>query len=94
VAVNRLQIIAEFCGHGVGKVFHASPMVIHDRNNQRDKMQLWQTFTIEPILCTGAPRHRVWPDKWTVVTKDGGLAAQYEHTILITPDGAEVLTVA
>jgi methionyl aminopeptidase len=91
---HRLQVIAEFCGHGVGKIFHAAPMIIHDRNNQRDKMQLWQTFTIEPILCTGAPRHRIWPDKWTCVTKDGGLAAQYEHTILITPEGAEVLTVA
>lgn len=41
-------------------------MIMHNRNNERDKMQLWQTFTIEPILCTGSPRHRVWPDKWTV----------------------------
>lgn len=82
----------EFCGHGVGAIFHASPMILHNRNNERDKMQLGQTFTIEPILCTGSPRHRTWPDKWTVVLNDGGLAAQYEHTILITPDGAEILT--
>ena len=65
----RFQIIPQFCGHGVGTIFHASPMIMHSRNNEPDKMQLWQTFTIEPILCTGSPRHRVWPDKWTVSTR-------------------------
>jgi methionine aminopeptidase len=63
---RRFQIVPQFCGHGVGAIFHASPMIMHNRNNEPDKMQLWQTFTIEPILCTGSPRHRVWPDKWTV----------------------------
>jgi hypothetical protein len=56
--------------------------------------QLNSTFTIEPILTEGSPRFVEWKDKWTVVTADGGLAAQAEHTVLITPDGAEVLTVA
>ena len=64
--ICRFQIVPQFCGHGVGTIFHASPMIMHSRNNEPDKMQLWQTFTIEPILCTGSPRHRVWPDKWTV----------------------------
>lgn len=89
----KLSVVAEFCGHGVGKIFHASPVIQHTRNNVGDKMKTWQTFTIEPILCTGSPRNSIWADDWTCVTRDGSLAAQYEHTILVTPDGAEVLTV-
>lgn len=60
----------------------------------RPPRQVNSTFTIEPILTEGSPRSIEWKDKWTVVTADGGLAAQMEHTILITPNGAEVLTVA
>ena len=59
----RLKCVAEYCGHGVGKIFHAAPMVQHTRNNVREKMQPWQTFTIEPIFVTGAPRSHPWPDK-------------------------------
>ena len=54
--------------------------------------QVGQTFTVEPILVAGRPRNRVWKDKWTAVTEDGGLAAQWEHTVLITPSGHELLT--
>ena len=55
-------------------------------------MQLGQTFTIEPIFVLGSPRFRIWNDQWTAVTLDGSWAAQHEHTVLITPDGCEILT--
>jgi len=92
VRKTDFTIIEDFCGHGVGEIFHAHPCVVHKSNNVLDKMVPWQTFTIEPILCTGSPKSKGWPDNWTVVTKDGGRTAQFEHTILITPDGHEILT--
>lgn len=91
---HKLNVSKDFIGHGVGRVFHARPHVMHVRNNETDKMQVNSTFTIEPILCEGTSRMVEWKDNWTVVTADGGLAAQAEHTILITPNGAEILTVA
>ncbi|KIZ06250.1 methionyl aminopeptidase [Monoraphidium neglectum] len=90
---HKFQVSKDFIGHGVGKVFHARPHVQHVRNLDMDKMQLNSTFTIEPILVEGSPKMVEWKDNWTVVTADGGLAAQMEHTLLITPNGAEVLTV-
>lgn len=90
---NKMTNVADFCGHGVGTVFHAAPMVQHCRNGERSKMEVGQTFTIEPILCTGKSKFKTWSDKWTAVTLDGCRSAQYEHTILITPNGYEVLTV-
>ena len=85
-------VIREFVGHGVGRVFHAAPHVMHCRNGEPGVMQPGQTFTIEPMLVLGNTAWRMWPDNWTVVTKDGSAAAQYEHTILITDKGHEVLT--
>ena len=85
-------VIREFVGHGVGRVFHAAPHVMHCRNGEPGVMQPGQTFTVEPMLVMGNTAWRMWADNWTVVTKDGGLAAQYEHTILITEKGHEVLT--
>ncbi|KAK9841101.1 hypothetical protein WJX84_003371 [Apatococcus fuscideae] len=105
VPINRIgQVIQEFAdkhkygcvkemvGHGVGTVFHCAPPIFHTRNREPGTMQPWQTFTIEPIFTAGAPRHRTWKDHWTMVTKDGQRAAQYEHTILITDKGHEILT--
>jgi methionyl aminopeptidase len=92
-AKHKYGVSRDFIGHGVGKVFHAGPHVIHVKNSQRERMQLNSTFTIEPILVEGSPKMVEWKDGWTVVTADGSLAAQMEHTVLITPDGAEVLTV-
>eukprot|EP00877_Chromochloris_zofingiensis_P015216 jgi/Chrzof1/9949/Cz04g21230.t1 len=89
---NKVSVVKDFIGHGVGKVFHAMPQVFHTRNNEGGKMQVNQTFTIEPIFAEGNTKLRTWADKWTVVTADGGLAAQWEHTILITENGAEILT--
>ncbi|KAK9816808.1 hypothetical protein WJX72_005301 [[Myrmecia] bisecta] len=90
-----LKICQDFVGHGVGWAFHSMPMVHHTPNNEPDIMRIGQTFTIEPIFVNGNPRCKPpWKDKWTVVCADGSLAAQCEHTILITKDGHEVLTVA
>lgn len=66
--------------------------MLHNRNNQPGSMQVNQTFTIEPILVAGNPKVKMWKDDWTAVSADGSLSAQCEHTILITPNGAEILT--
>ncbi|KAL3833351.1 hypothetical protein ACJIZ3_008087 [Penstemon smallii] len=89
---HRYGVVEQFVGHGVGRVFHSDPVVLHHRNNGRGSMMLNQTFTIEPMLTIGSINPVMWKDKWTVVTEDGSLSAQFEHTILITKDGAEILT--
>lgn len=86
------RIVKEFVGHGVGKVFHAGPYVYHHRNRELGSMKKNQTFTIEPIFIQGNPKHRQWDDGWTEVAVDRSLSAQCEHTILITSDGHEILT--
>ncbi|RCV08468.1 hypothetical protein SETIT_1G329200v2 [Setaria italica] len=88
----KFGIVRHFVGHGVGKVFHAEPVVLHFRNNEWGRMMLNQTFTIEPMLTLGSINPVMWSDDWTAVTEDGSLSAQFEHTILITEDGAEILT--
>ncbi|XP_021274989.1 methionine aminopeptidase 1D, chloroplastic/mitochondrial isoform X2 [Herrania umbratica] len=88
----RYGVVRQFVGHGVGRVFHADPVVLHFRNNDGGCMVLNQTFTIEPMLTIGSINPEMWDDNWTVVTSDGSLSAQFEHTILITEDGAEILT--
>ncbi|KAJ3693488.1 hypothetical protein LUZ60_008968 [Juncus effusus] len=90
---NGYNIVETFVGHGVGKIFHSEPLIIHTRNNRPGKMVEGQTFTIEPILTTGTNRYVMWDDSWTALTADGSLAAQFEHTILITKSGAEILTI-
>ncbi|KAH7434059.1 hypothetical protein KP509_07G099100 [Ceratopteris richardii] len=87
-------VVRHFVGHGVGKIFHSAPAVLHFRNNDRSRMVVGQTFTIEPILTIGGIEDETWDDNWTVVTADGSLAAQFEHTLLITEKGVEILTVA
>ncbi|KAK9713516.1 hypothetical protein RND81_06G032400 [Saponaria officinalis] len=88
----RYGVVRQFVGHGVGRVFHADPVIQHFRNNDGGQMILNQTFTIEPMLTIGSCKPLMWDDDWTVVTEDGSLSAQFEHTILITQDGAEILT--
>lgn len=89
---HKYGVVREFVGHGVGQAFHSLPTVPHCRNNGRAIMVPGQTFTIEPMLTEHGVKGRMWKDNWTVVTTDGGLAAQYEHTILITEKGHEILT--
>ncbi|KAL5752935.1 hypothetical protein ACOSP7_023119 [Xanthoceras sorbifolium] len=88
----KYGVVRQFVGHGVGRVFHADPVILHYRNNDGGRMMLNQTFTIEPMLTIGSINPVMWEDNWTVVTQDGSLSAQFEHTILITQDGAEILT--
>jgi methionyl aminopeptidase len=85
--------VKSFCGHGIGSVFHANPNILHYRNNEpAGKMAAGHTFTIEPMICEGNASYLMWPDDWTVTTKDGKRSAQFEHTLLITKDGVEALT--
>lgn len=88
----KYGIVQRLVGHGVGKSFHAPPFVLHHKNDEKLKMVVGQTFTIEPILSLGSVDASLWEDKWTMVTVDASLAAQCEHTILITEGGREVLT--
>mmetsp|Transcript_14020 Transcript_14020/g.48281 ORF Transcript_14020/g.48281 Transcript_14020/m.48281 type:complete len:350 (+) Transcript_14020:155-1204(+) len=89
---HKLGVVREFVGHGVGQKFHCGPTVVHCRNRERGKMVENQTFTIEPMLTIGTTRGQMWRDEWTVTTADKKWTAQFEHTILITADGAEILT--
>lgn len=89
----RYSVVQEYCGHGIGKVFHEEPQVLH-YGEPGTRMQLvpGMTFTIEPMVNAGRRHTRLLKDGWTVVTKDRKLSAQWEHTILVTEDGHEVLT--
>jgi methionyl aminopeptidase len=88
-----LSVVRTFCGHGIGEVFHSRPQIPHYYEvTAATIMEPDMTFTIEPMIAFGTGRHLTWDDGWTAVTADGRRTAQYEHTILVTPTGAEVLT--
>ncbi|KAG0076070.1 Methionine aminopeptidase 1D, chloroplastic/mitochondrial [Podila epicladia] len=86
------SVSEQFSGHGIGKEFHCLPLIYHHDNDEEGLMEKGMIFTIEPMFCQGTAIGVQWPDKWTVTTADGGRSAQFEHTILITDDGAERLT--
>lgn len=89
------SIVREFCGHGIGKGFHEDPQVLHyGKLGQGLTLKAGMMFTIEPMVNVGKPHIRHMPDGWTVVTKDRSLSAQWEHTILVTDDGYEIMTVS
>ncbi len=90
---NHYSIVREYCGHGIGKGFHEEPQVMHfGKPGTGMELQEGMTFTIEPMVNQGKRYSKTLPDGWTVVTKDRKLSAQWEHTILVTADGYEVLT--
>ena len=92
---HGFSIVREFCGHGIGKVFHEEPQVLHyGKKGTGLELKEGMTFTIEPMVNAGKRDIRMMPDGWTVVTKDRSLSAQWEHTILVTKNGYEVLTVS
>lgn len=92
---NGYSVVREFCGHGIGKQFHEEPQIVHyGRPGTGMKLQPGMIFTIEPMINAGKAGIRVLGDGWTVVTKDHSLSAQWEHTILVTENGYEVLTVS
>ncbi|HLF38826.1 MAG TPA: type I methionyl aminopeptidase [Burkholderiales bacterium] len=89
------SVVREFCGHGIGRKFHEEPQVLHyGRPGVGLKLGPGMTFTIEPMINAGKPDIRQLADGWTVVTKDHSLSAQWEHTVLVTGSGYEVLTVS
>ncbi|MCH8933836.1 MAG: type I methionyl aminopeptidase [Nitrospina sp.] len=87
------SVVREFCGHGIGRNFHEDPQVLHfGKFGQGMVLEEGMTFTIEPMINQGKPALKILDDKWTAVTQDGNLSAQYEHTILVTGNGHQVLT--
>lgn len=90
---NRFSVVREYCGHGIGKIFHEPPNVLHyGTPGTGEELKSGMIFTIEPMINAGKRFVKLLPDKWTVVTKDHSLSAQWEHTILVTDNGFEVLT--
>ena len=90
---RRFTVVQEYCGHGIGRNFHEDPQVLHyGIPGTGLVLEAGMTFTIEPMINAGKRYVRLLPDNWTVVTKDRSLSAQWEHTILVTGDGYEVLT--
>jgi len=90
---HRYSVVRDFCGHGIGKVFHEEPQVMHyGKPGTGMELKEGMTFTIEPMINQGKYHTKVLGDGWTAVTKDHKLSAQWEHTILVTADGHEVLT--
>jgi methionyl aminopeptidase len=90
---NRFSVVREYCGHGIGQVFHEEPNVLHyGKEGTGDELLPGMIFTIEPMINAGKRDTKLLPDAWTVVTKDHSLSAQWEHTILVTDTGYDVLT--
>ncbi len=90
---NRCSVVREYCGHGIGRGFHEEPQVLHyGKPGTGLQLEAGMTFTIEPMINAGKRHVKLLNDNWTVVTKDHSPSAQWEHTILVTEDGYEVLT--
>ncbi len=90
---GNCSVVREYCGHGIGRVFHEDPQVLHYGDPGTGlALEAGMTFTIEPMINAGKRHVKLLPDQWTVVTKDHSLSAQWEHTVLVTEAGFEVLT--
>lgn len=95
VEKNRFSVVREYCGHGIGEVFHEEPQVLHyGKRGTGLELREGMILTVEPMVNAGKANVRLMPDGWTVITKDHSLSAQWEHTCLITNDGFEVLTLS
>jgi methionine aminopeptidase len=93
VEKNRCSVVREYCGHGIGRVFHEDPQVLHYGSPGTGlELRAGMTLTVEPMVNAGKAAVKLLPDGWTVVTKDHSLSAQWEHTVLVTETGHEVLT--
>lgn len=92
---HGFSVVREYCGHGIGRIFHEDPQVLHyGRPGTGMELVPGLTFTIEPMINAGRPDVRLLPDNWTVVTRDHSLSAQWEHTVLVTDTGHEILTLS
>ncbi|WP_406869994.1 type I methionyl aminopeptidase [Thioclava sp. 'Guangxiensis'] len=95
VEANRMSVVRDFCGHGVGRVFHAPPNVLHyGRAGSGAVLEEGMIFTIEPMVNLGRPDTKVLADDWTAVTRDKSLSAQFEHCVGVTADGCEIFTLS
>ncbi|MBK1692308.1 type I methionyl aminopeptidase [Ectothiorhodospira mobilis] len=93
VEAQRCSVVREYCGHGIGREFHEDPQVLHfGKPGEGLELRPGMTFTIEPMVNLGKRHTKVLADGWTVVTKDHSLSAQWEHTLVVTEDGYEILT--
>ncbi len=92
---ERFGVVRDFCGHGLGRVFHAPPSIMHvGTPNTGTVLEPGMFFTIEPMINAGDYRTKVLPDGWTAITKDRSLSAQFEHTLAVTDDGFEIFTLS
>ena len=90
---QHLSVVREYCGHGIGRIFHEDPQVLHyGKRGTGMELRAGMTFTVEPMVNAGKRDVRLLADGWTVITKDHSLSAQWEHTVLVTETGYEVLT--
>jgi len=95
VEAQRMSVVRDFCGHGLGRVFHAPPNVLHyGRAGAGAVLEEGMFFTIEPMVNLGRPETKVLADDWTAVTRDKSLSAQFEHSVGVTADGAEIFTLS
>ena len=95
VEANRFSVVRDFCGHGIGRTFHAPPNVLHfGRRGEGPELKPGMFFTIEPMVNAGRPEVKVLDDGWTAVTRDRSLSAQFEHTIGVTETGVEIFTLS
>ena len=95
VEANRMSVVRDFCGHGLGRVFHAPPNVLHyGRPGTGPVLEEGMFFTIEPMVNLGRPETKELPDGWTAVTRDKSLSAQFEHSVGVTATGAEIFTLS
>ena len=95
VEANRMSVVRDFCGHGLGRVFHAPPNVLHyGRAGTGPRLEEGMFFTIEPMVNLGRPETKVLADDWTAVTRDKSLSAQFEHSVGVTADGVEIFTLS
>ncbi len=92
---QRMSVVRDFCGHGIGQVFHAPPNVLHyGRKGSGAVLEEGMIFTIEPMVNLGRPETKVLADDWTAVTRDKSLSAQFEHSVGVTSDGVEIFTLS
>ncbi len=95
VESHRMSVVRDFCGHGLGRVFHAPPNVLHyGRPGTAAKLEEGMFFTIEPMVNLGRPETKTLADEWTAVTRDKSLSAQFEHSVGVTSDGVEIFTLS
>ncbi|APZ53054.1 type I methionyl aminopeptidase [Salipiger abyssi] len=92
---HRMSVVRDFCGHGLGRVFHAPPNVLHyGRAGSGPRLEEGMFFTIEPMVNLGRPETKVLKDEWTAITRDKSLSAQFEHSVGVTADGVEIFTLS